>query len=484
MRTIPVLIVIGWLLIVLAGVMVVPVAIAVAFEELHQAVVFVLSACLTVFIGGALILATRGTAHVHGRVRDMTLISLIWTVLPLFSAIPFFGSGTMNSLSGAYFEAVSGFTTTGATLYVNLDETPRALVFWRALLQWIGGIATLVTIGLMIDPSRRGGMQDTRLLFPESGRRALRIRQSLQDYVPLYSAFTLSCFVALIVSGVPQFDALCLSMSTLSTGGFMPVSGTLERYQAPYAYGIIWVFMMIGATSFYAHKAVFSKLAFSRHRENRETIYLLVLCFGGSLLFSFMAVVLAGNEDRPELFASLLENLFAISSLLTTTGYLPWHSNSPSYLPYVAVLALCLVGGASFSTAGGLKLMRVALLLKLSGRELAQLIHPHGITLVQMERVASEARRFLMVWMLFSVLLLVLAVLGLFVSFSGVGFEQALLATAASLSNTGPAFEFLPGSSYAELPVGARPALIAAMILGRIEFLAIIGMVNLAFWRR
>ncbi len=484
MKVIPVLILIGWLLIILAGAMLTPVAVAMAYGEPEQAVVFTLSAALTLFAGGALILATRGTAIVEGRTRDMTLIAMIWTILPIFSALPFFGGSTLNSLSGAYFEAVSGFTTTGATLFQNLDEVPRSMIFWRALLQWLGGIATLITAGLMIDPSSRGGVQDMRYLFPESGRRALRVRQAIQDYVPLYSVFTLACFVALNLAGIAPFDALCLAFSTLSTGGFMPRSGTLEVYQAPYLYGVIWIFMMIGATSFFAHRAVFTNLSFSRHRENRETIYLLTICFAGGLLLS-LPMLFEPSADNNGFIANLSFNIFAISSLVTTTGFLPWNTAPASVvLPYTAVLMLCLMGGAMFSTAGGLKLMRVALLFKLSGRELAQLIHPHGITLVNIESISSDAKRFHLVWMLFAILLILLAVISLLVSLSGVRFDEALLAAAAALSNTGPVFDFQNTSGYAGLPENARLPLIVAMILGRIEFLAIIGMINISFWQR
>ena len=485
MRYANVLHALGWLIAVIGIAMALPLLVAMAFEEKEAARAFVIGGALAGFSGGGLIVAFRGVSGQLSRAHTLLLLVLGWTVLPIFAAFPFAFLGAPSGSTSSYFEAVSGLTTTGATLLSGqLDNLPKALLVWRAGLQWLGGLGTITVAVVMLAPLGIGGMELRRSPLARGDTTSLiaRLRQTASQVIGVYGALTFLCFGFIWVGGVPGFDAFCLALSTISTGGFLPRDGNIDAYQAPLSAFILCLAMIIGGLSFAAHRAAF-RGSLEEYRLDPEVGYLaaFILILGALLSLTIFFETGSGQS-------ALTTGYFLSISLATTTGFMAGSEAQLASVPPVLALGAVLIGGATLSTAGGLKLMRLALMFKQAGRELKRLAHPHGIISTKYGNRAVELATMKDVWIFFILFLASFVLVTIVVSASGIGMQASMGAAAAALSNTGPAYDILRASvdeavPYAQFPVLAKWALSAAMILGRVEILAVLSLFNIAYWR-
>lgn len=489
MRAIPVLYVLGWAFAVLAGAMLLPALFAIALDSIVQVQAFTVPAVVIGFLAGCMIIAFRGRERFSGRRQGLLLLALMWTLVPAAAALPFYSSGFPGSAVLAYFEATSGFTTTGATVITKLGETPASIVVWRALLQWIGGLATLVSLATLLGPLSGSAIEDRQLrLVGHSSQGTLQhMREAIKTILPLYSAMTAACFIMLSVFGIPPFDAFCLSLSTLSTGGFMPRDGTVILYGSPLAELTLAFFMIIGAISIIWLRAI-TQMRWQIVRETREPIVILWTVLVLGLAMAAVIAARAGDFSIQALFHATTLGLASAASLVSTTGtYIS--EQSFTSVPYIVLLAICIVGGGRFSTAGGLKIFRIMSMTRQLGREFRLLIYPHGVRPSSHGAEALDVEIVKAVWITMTAFVFTIGIVAMVLAGTGVQFGGALLAAAGAVSNMGPVYDFARPENFPNAPAYAamtplgQLVLCVGMIFGRLEILSLMGMFLTIFWR-
>lgn len=489
MRAYAVFHLVGWALAALAASMLLPAVFAVALDSLAIVQAFVVPAFVVGFLGGSLIFAFRDKSVFASRWDSLLLLGLVWLMVPVAAALPFYTAGFPGTLVPAYFEATSGFTTTGATAILELSQTPRAIIIWRALLQWGGGLTTLVALAAILGPLSGSYLLERQLrMVGRSTHGSVRhMVEAIRSITPVYSAMTMACFMALVFAGIPAFDAFCLSLSTVSTGGFMPREGTIELYGSPAAELALSFFMMTSAVSIIWIRAILQR-RWMLVRETREPfwIFAIIAMLVPVLCYSLFT---EGTESGLRgVFHTLTTGLATAASIVSTTGF-SVSLVAQEHIPYIVLLVLGLIGAGRFSTAGGLKVYRALAMLRQCGRELRLLVYPHGVRPARHGEEATDIALVKAIWISFAALIVMAAVLAILLAASGLKFSGALLASAGALSNIGPIYEiarpvhFPDAPSYADMTPWAHLALCFGMIAGRVEILALLTFLNLANWR-
>ncbi len=464
----------------LAFALLAPAAVAMAGEE-GVAYRFLVVAGLIGFVAGAIYFALHGRARTIGRADRFVLVVGVWTAVPLIAALPIMLSTSAGYLA-ALFEAVSGFTTTGASVFGSLEEVGRAVVFWRAELEWLGGLATLFTFVLVLAPAELGGLSGRGLAmiggFGEPG--AGRSREVMRAVATIYTTLTGLCIILLFIGGVPAFDAICLAFATVSTGGFMPIDGTVAAYGSRFVEFVVLAFMLIGATSI-----TWQQMLVDGRRtllaEHRESYWVIGVALAAGVLY---AMAFAGSEN---VFAALSDGLFTGVSIVSTSGF-ETQPAAMAALPDPIVLLLALAGAASLSTAGGLKFYRIGAMVVQSSHELKRVIFPHSVRSTRFGSQPYDLQRMKAIWASLGLSLVVIVVAALLLSLSLPGFDAALLAAVAAFSNIGPLYSpqwpmagGWPG--FGAFDDWSKVVMIVTMILGRLEVIVVLAAINPAYWR-
>lgn len=491
----PVMTIIGWSLTVLSALMVFPCLFALDRASSNVAAAFFVSAIVTLFFGGALIFASRGETTALNRRNTFMIAALIWIVIPAFAALPFYLSGIAPTPLDAFFEALSGFTTNGASVLEGLDDMPRSIILWRALIQWFGGFALIIVISMLAGAISIPGSSPLSRALAKSTRRRLsrRVRDAVLSTLSVYAILTGLCIVLLWFSGLSAFNAICYGFSTLSTGGFLVSDNGFELFENRMTEIVLIVFMFIGAINFALHWAFFNgnRKAYFENPEYRYLIYV--------FLFLVLVMSLMMSLETYFDFAQILRySIFNAMSFLTTTGYVmsPITESGEIYWPVGTLMVLFVamtIGGSTGSTAGGLKLMRLAILCKLIKAEVRNLSFPSAVIVMKYAKDKITKDHILATWAFFTFYVFTILLVALGLSFTGMGLEGALAVASANLANAGSAIdysmigggEFNGGiGSYGGLPDLAKVLLCFTMIIGRLEFFAILALFNPALWKR
>ncbi|MEM7619469.1 MAG: potassium transporter TrkG [Pseudomonadota bacterium] len=479
----------GWLFAFMALAMLVPIGFAFAYNEPKVVQAFIVTALATGFLGVAIVFALKGQNTKHTRRQSLFLLGTVWFILPCVAALPFYLAQTPNTLLQAYFEAVSGLTTTGATIFVDLSEIPKSIIVWRALIQWIGGFITLLSLVAILAPVIMADAFDNkfrqvRQTLPAAHR---QLFETLPKIFPIYALLTLTCFLFLLIAKIPAFDAFCLSLSTVSTGGFMPRPGSISLYGSPFAEFVLTVFMFLGAVSILWVKQMV-EFKWRNLLKVREPMWIAGIIFGLGSMLAIRLLLDAPSAELSAISHTFTLGLATAASFVSTTGFVV-SDRTQDILPFTVVIMICILGGGRMSTAGGLKFFRFSAMLGQSGRELVQLIFPHG---VQQARYSTQNHNSLVmrsVWANFAVMMITMWLLAALIAVTGLPLSASLLAALSSISNIGPAYSLtaLPdltiAQSYAAMHPGAHAALCLGMILGRVEILALLSLLNIAYWR-
>lgn len=490
MRYIPVAHLFGWLLLLMAVAMLVPLAVAISHAEHRSAIAFSLMIIGAAFVGGSLVLALRGRSAMSSGRQVILLLGVVWFLVPIGAAAPFLLSGVVTTPVSALFEAVSGLTTTGATVLSDLTDVPRAIIIWRAQLQWMGGLITILGLSALVSPrgtSPRLALGSDR---PRNGARlqVLLTRGALQTIIPLYGVLTVACYAGLLLAGLPLLDSASLAMSSISTGGFLARNGTIELYGSPTTELILALAMFAGAVSPLWLSARLGGAPRDAERDH-EPYWILAAI---AVVSFFVARHILANSPGPgfwEFYRVLASAVATATSFITTSG-LAISQKGHETLPYLVVLVICLVGGGRYSTAGGLKFHRVGELFRFCAMEVYHLIYPHSSFL---SRASSADRRQAAImgalWASFAVTIVVAMILVFVLAAEGLGLLAALLAAFSAIGNIGPAYTLtvVPGldvaPAFGDMSATSQIALCFGMIFGRFEVLALLALFNLAYWR-
>ncbi|WP_159104342.1 TrkH family potassium uptake protein [Sneathiella glossodoripedis] len=487
--------VIGWSLTLLSALMVLPCLFALERASIDIAAAFFVSAIVTLFFGGALVFASRGQATALNRRNTFMIAAVIWVIIPAFAALPFYLSGLVPSLLDAFFEALSGFTTNGASVMEGLDDMPRSIILWRALIQWFGGFALIIIVSMLASViSIPGGSPLSRALAKSTRRRlSRRVRDAVLSTLSVYAILTGLCIVLLWFSGLSAFNALCYGFSTLSTGGFLVSDNGFELFENRMTEIVLIIFMFAGAINFSLHWAFFNgnRKAYFENSEYRYLIYVFL-----ALVIGLM--VMLSQETHFEFLQTLRYSIFNAMSFLTTTGYVmsPLTESGDIYWPVGTLMLLFIaltIGGSTGSTSGGLKLMRVAILVKLVLVEVRNLSFPSAVVLLKYGKDKITKDHLLATWAFFTFYVFTILIVALGLSLSGIGLQGGLALASANLANAGSAIDFIMIgggehnggiASYGGLPAFAKILLCFTMVIGRLEFFAILALFNPALWKR
>lgn len=478
----PVISLVGWLLALFAASTLVPVLVALGYGEVREAAVFGGTAAVALFCGVGMIFATQGSDRTLSRRGAFLLMVLVWPLLAFFGAVPLFLLDAAPTMTDAFFEATSGVTTTGATVLNELDALARSVVFWRAWLQWLGGLATIAFVVSLLPMLGIGGMELFASAMPHGEQATLeaRLRRSGLALGWVYVLLTGVCVASLMSAGMAPFDAVGHALSTLSTGGFSTRDGSVAAFQSPLVEAVLILFMIAGAVNITLFWAFLN--ARPRAFVNDPEAKLLVPALIAATAAAWFVLDPSGTGEG---LAALRHVSFAVTSALTTTGFTSGpHEDWPVFLQ-ILLLALMFIGGSTGSTVGGVKLMRLVLMLKHGGREFARLAHPRGAVTIRYAGEPVSERSIPAAWSFLVLLVTAIAVLAVALSSFGLDTPLAVSMALATLANNGAGLaEVIPGASYVVLPDAAKWILCAGMMLGRVELVAALALCTPMFWRR
>jgi len=477
----PVFLVNGVLLLILGGAMLLPALADLAIGHADWGV-FLLSSFVTLFVGGGLALA-----NYEGRRTDLSirqafiLTSLSWTMMAAFGAVPFYFSGLKLSFIDSAFEAMSGLTTTGATVIVGLDAAPPGILLWRSLLHWLGGIGIIV-MGVAVLPMLKvGGMQLFKTESSDNSEKILpRAAQIAGAIGWTYLLLTVLCAVALWLAGMSPFDAINHAMSTMSTGGFSTSDDSISNWQSPTIEWILVVFMVISGMTFTLLVRAVRGQAGPLWRDSQTRVYLGVVAF-----FSLtLGIWHAWAHDVPFIHA-LRETSFSVVAVITTTGFMSVEYGLWGGFALVVFFFLSFVGASTGSTSGGIKIFRFEILFLRVRGQARHLLTPHGVFALKYngrtvpEEVPYAISAFLYLY------LGTWAALAIGLGLAGCDLVTALSGAASALANVGPGLGDIigPAGNYSTLPQAAKFLLTAGMLLGRLEFFTIFVLLSRRFWR-
>lgn len=447
--------------------------------------VFLMTALLTIFGAGAVYLSVRNRRGRLTRLSSYSLIVLLWVGIPLIAAFPIAATTPMGPLE-AWLEAVSAFTTSGAVQIHSFEDTPRATLAWLLTLQWAGGLLTLIGMVAVLAPAGVGGLPDrtarAALLGPSE---AAAIDDALHQVLPIYLGATIICTLTLFAVGVRGFDALGLAGAALSTGGLLPDADGVAAYGTYAVKLVLMVFMLIGGTSVLWHRMILTRRFRLAFGQIENIAVLLVCAVLGIISAAIWFDTPLGGQSLP---LALEDGMFTAISLVTTTGIEP-HAGAFTTLPLTLVMLVVFVGGASFSTSGGIKMYRVGMMTLQGFFELERLVHPHEVHTRRLGQQNVTLQMMKAIWICFGVACTVIGALTAAIAPAMPSFEAAFVAIMAAMTNAGPIYAagWQDGAVWPEwgaLPAYAQIIVAVAMILGRLEILVVLGLANFALWRR
>jgi trk system potassium uptake protein TrkH len=444
---------------------------------------FLVSAASLLALGLLIYFPVRN-AHQDLRLRDGFLIVVsAWLVLVLIGALPFVLLTSPDlSYVDAVFESMSGLTTTGATIVTNIDALPRAVLYYRQQLQWLGGMGIIVLAVAILPMLRIGGMQLYRAETPgpmKDAKLTPRITETAKALWLIYVGITVTCVFAYWLAGMKLFDAFGHAFSTVAIGGFSTHNDSLAYWNNPTVEIVAIVFMAMAGINFALHFTAWRRASAQPYFLDPELKVYASLLFFFAILVSF-ALYLTGTYET--LASSFRYGIFQVVSTMTTTGFTtaPFYT-WPGFLPVMLIL-IAFIGGCAGSTAGGMKVIRVILLYRQSLREIQRLIHPHAIIPVKIGGQKTSDTVISAVWGFFFLYIASFAVMTILLTATGLDSETAYSAVGACITNLGPALGSV-GPNYSGLNDTAKIILSIAMLMGRLEIYTLLVILTPAFWR-
>ncbi|MES0824204.1 TrkH family potassium uptake protein [Ruegeria sp. SCP11] len=481
----------------------IPAIYALALDDHETSRSFFYSGLLGLFVVASVALASSNRVPRRGTLGQLAVLLGCFTVLPLFLAIPLHDALGNTTFLNAYFDMVSAMTTTGADIFPDPDRLSAPLHLWRALVGWMGGLLMWISAAAILAPLSLGGFEVTARGQP--GRPVSGVAQSekvdprgrlirvTRTLAPVYAGLTAVIWLLLLITGEQGLTAICHAMSTMATSGISPVGG-LEGAQAGItgeAILFLFLFFALSRLTFSTDTATSGYSRLDKDPEFRIGL-MIVLAVAVLLFFRVLAGVneIGGTVQPMEAVNVFWGMLFTVMSFLTTAGFESANWNDAQQLsglgtPGLILMGLALIGGGVATTAGGVKLLRVFALYLNGAREIDRLIYPSSVSGVGGGNRRIQSDGAFIAWIFLMMFALTAALFNLLLAMMGAGFEQAMVLTVASLSTTGPLIELATDIPIriVDLSGGAKLTMCAAMVIGRLETLAIIALITPSLWR-
>ncbi len=441
------------------------------------------SGIITVVVGGLLYWGFNGKRMQNniGKREGYLIVTFTWIIISFFGALPFILSGTITNFTDAFFETISGFTTTGASILTDIEAVPKGILYWRSLTHWIGGMGIIVLSVAILPVLGIAGMQlfVAEMPGPAPDKLHPRITHTAKRLWGIYVLLTGIETVLLMAGGMDFFDAICHAFGTMATGGFSTQNDGIAGY-SPYIQYVIILFMILAGTNFTLHYyALLGK--FGKIWKNEEFRYYVWIITIVTVIISTSIIIIA-NSGIEE---TIRETIFQVVSIVTTTGYITSDYLLWPGMSWLLIFLLMFIGGSAGSTGGGMKIIRQLLLIKNSGLELKRLLHPQAVIPVKFNKKSVSKDIIFKIMAFFLIYMVIFAFGSLIMSLMGLDFESAIGSAAATLGNIGPGLGMVgPVGNYADVPMLGKWFLSFLMLLGRLELFTVLIIFAPAFWRK
>ncbi|MBM89857.1 MAG: potassium transporter [Gammaproteobacteria bacterium] len=435
-------------------------------------------------LGALLFLSTLKTKKDLGIRDGFLVVTLFWAVLGIVGCLPFLFSPALElSITDAIFESLSGLTTTGATVISGLDPLPKSILFYRQLLQWLGGMGIIVLAISLLPMLGIGGMQLYRAESPgpvKDNKLVPRLAETAKALWLIYLSLTIACAMAYWLAGMDLFDAVSHSFATIAIGGFSTHDASLGYFDNSAIDFIAIIFMFIAGINFALHFIAWQRRSIKHYFSDPEVVFYSFILFFVSIVT--IAVLYFSNVYSNGL-DSVTKGLFQVVSIATTTGFTTDDFNAwPLFLPYLLLYA-AIIGACAGSTGGGMKVVRILLIFKQGIREVQRLIHPKAVIPVKLGRNPVPDRIIESVWGFFAVYVMAFMLMLLALLATGLDIVTAFSAVGACINNLGPGLAGV-AETYGNLSVMAKWILCVAMLLGRLEVFTLLVLFTPMFWKR
>ena len=470
--------IIGWVIMITAGLLVFPCIVALIYGE-KEGWIFLSCAVAAAILGKLISFKKPQNNQIYAK-EGFVIVALSWVILSIIGAVPFYATGAIPSYVDALFETVSGFTTTGASILTEIESLPKSVLFWRSFSHWIGGMGVLVFM-LAILPFSGG--HNIHLMRAESpgpsvGKLVPRLKSTAKLLYYIYFILTLIELLLLLLFGMPLFDSVCTAFGTAGTGGFGIKNDSMAGYNVCIQ-NIVTIFMFLFGVNFTFYYMIIAKKW--RDAFKMEEVRWYTAIFAGSVILITANVFFAGGD----FFVSLKDAAFSVSSIMTTTGFATTDFNLWPTFSKILLVLLMFGGACAGSTGGGIKISRIMLYVKQAKNEIMQSIHTRSIYSVRMEgkpvrgKILQSANAFLIMY------ILIFAVSLVIVSFDDFGFTTSFTAITATINNIGPGLDMVgPMGNYVQFSDLSKIVMIIDMLVGRLEIFPMLLLVTPATWKK
>ena len=470
----------GTLQIILGIFMLIPVIIQLIYNELDSG--FVSASIITIIFGVLFFLSNLDHNKNIDLPQAFILTALSWISIAIFGSLPFIFSDLSLKFTDAFFESMSGITTTGSTIITDLDNAPKGILLWRAILQWLGGIGIILMAITLMPLMNIGGMQLFKISSNDSAERILpKSKEVSLRLIIIYSILTFTCGLFYKVFGMNYFDSLTHSMTTIATGGFSNYNDSIGHFNSALIEINAIIFIILGSIPFIAYIKYLNGDKKIFYKDSQISFFLKTIVISVFIIFIFLVL----KNINSETFL-LREVIFNVVSILTGTGYVTTNYSDWGSFPLIFFLILMFIGGCAGSTACGLKIFRIHILYKFFVMQLKKYIYPRGVFVLKYgdsvlnEKFISSIISFVFLY------IVIFFIITMLLSISGLDFITAVSGAATSISNVGPGLGGIigPNGNFSLLPDFSKWVLSIGMILGRLELFAIIVLFIPSFWKR
>ena len=470
----------GVLQIILGISMSIPIIIQFIFNELDSS--FISSSIICIIFGVLFFLSNLDHEKKLNLPQAFLLTALSWISIAIFGSLPFVFSELNLSITDSFFESMSGITTTGSTIIINLNEAPKSILLWRAILQWLGGIGIIVMAITLMPIMNVGGMQLFKTSSKDTAEKILpKSKQITIRLIIIYLIFTILCCLFYNIFGMSLFDSVTHSMTTLATGGFSNYNESIGYFNSASIEITSVIFIILGSIPFIAYIKFLNgdkKIFIS---DTQIITFIKIIFF--SIIFLYIYLVIF-NKSLSEV--SLRSISFNVISILTGTGYITKDFDQWGNFPLVFFLILMFIGGCAGSTACGIKIFRVQLLFRFIVNELKKIIYPRGIFIIKYDNNNIDEKFMSSVISFIYLYIFIFFIIAALLSLTGLDFTTSISAAATSISNVGPGLgeTIGPNGNFSKLSNISKWILSLSMILGRLELFAILVLFIPSFWRK
>ncbi len=447
---------------------------------------FLISSLISFSFSGFALLMGRNPSNSIGKREGSVIVTFTWIIFTLIGLLPFWLSGSIPSFTDAFFETISGFTTTGASILNNIEELSHGMLFWRSLTHWIGGLGIIVISLAILPVFSTSGTQlfGSETTGPTKDKIHPKISETAKRLFLIYIILTATETILLLFGGMNLFDAINHSFATIATGGFSTKQASVGYWDSAYIQYIISIFMILSGINFSLYYFGF-KNKFEKIRENEELRYYLIALFSFIIIVAFSLIDFSKPFSFPVVEKAWRDSMFTVSSLMTTTGfctadYMYWQP-----LTWVILLIVMLTGASAGSTSGGIKMIRVVISAKTCYYEFKRLIHPNAVIPIRYN--GHTVREDILTRVLaFTLLYLVIAAFGILVlAISGMGFLESIGGMITCLGGVGPGLGLVgPAGNFHDIPEFSKWFLSLMMLTGRLELYTVLLIFTPAFWKR